>query len=122
MEKLIIVGPKEEINHIHFIKDLIASQAINVLIIDPKEQPDYEETLKKAGDKFITLNGQEPEKFRKEIEKFNKVFELKPQTILDTKPIIDDIPRYNSFTKQWKRDNHRPSNSQFKKKWWNKRK
>ena len=117
MEKLIIICPKEEINHMDYIKNLIASQAINVLIIDPKEQPDYEEIIKNAGDKFITLNNQKPEKFRKEIEKFNKVLELKPQTILDTKSLIDETPRYNRFIKQWKRDNHLPSKSQFKRKW-----
>ena len=83
-----------------FIKNLIASQAINVLIIDPKEQPDYEEILKKADDKFITLNNQEPEKLRKEIEKFNNFFELKSQTILDTKAIIDETPWYDRFLKK----------------------
>ena len=121
MEKLIIVGPKAEINHMDYIKNLIASQAINVLIIDPKEQPDYEEILKKVGDKFITLNDQEPENFKKEIEKFNKVLELKPQTILNTKPLIDETPWYDKFLKKWKRNNQRPSKSQFKKKWNNKK-
>ena len=67
MEQIIIIGPKEEIYHMDFIKNLIASQAINVLIIDPKEQPNYEEIVE-ANDKFITLNGQEPEKLRKEID------------------------------------------------------
>jgi len=116
MEKLIIIGPKEEINHMDYIKNLIASQAINVLIIDPKEQPDYEEIIKNAGDKFITLNNQKPEKFRKEIENFNKVLELKPQTILNTKPLIDETPWYDKFLKKWKKDNHRWNKKQFTKK------
>ena len=121
MEKLIIVGPKEEINHMDYIKNLIASQAINVLIIDPKEQPDYEEIIKNAGDKFITLNNQKPENFRKEIEKFNKVLELKPQTILDTKSLIDETPWYNKFIKKWDKYDHQSSKPNSKKKW-NKRK
>lgn len=100
-----------------FIKNLIASQAINVLIIDPKEQPNYEEIVEKANDKFITLKGQEPEKLRKEIEKFSKTLEQKPQQILDNKPVIDETPWYDRFLKKWRRNNHRPSKSQFKKKW-----
>ena len=103
-----------------FIKNLITSQAINVLIIDPKEQPNYEEIVE-ANDKFITLNGQEPEKLRKEIEKFSKTLEQKPQLILDTKPVIDETPWYDRFLKKWTKDNHRPSKSQFKKKWNRKR-
>ena len=121
MEQIIIIGPKEEIYHMDFIKSLIASQAINVLIIDPKEQPNYEEIVEKANDKFISLNGQEPEKLRKEIEKFSKTLEQKPQVILDTKPVIDETPWYDRFLKKWTKDNHRPSKSQFKKKWNRKR-
>ena len=99
MEQIIIIGPKEEIYHMDFIKNLITSQAINVLIIDPKEQPNYEEIVE-ANDKFITLNGQEPEKLRKEIEKFSKTLEQKPQVILDTKPVIDETPWYDRFLKK----------------------
>ena len=99
MEQIIIIGPKEEIYHMDFIKNLITSQAINVLIIDPKEQPNYEEIVE-ANDKFITLNGQEPEKLRKEIEKFSKTLEQKPQLILDTKPVIDETPWYDRFLKK----------------------
>jgi len=100
-----------------FIKNLIASQAINVLIIDLKEQPNYEEIVEKANDKFITLNGQEPEKLRKEIEKFSKTFEQKPQLILGTKPVIDETPWYNRFLKKWDKYDHQPSKPCSKKKW-----
>ena len=116
MEQIIIIGPKEEIYHMDFIKNLIASQAINVLIIDPKEQPNYEEIVEKANDKFITLNCQEPEKLRKEIEKFSKTLEQKPQLILDPKPLIDETPWYDRFLKKWRKDNHRWNKKQFTKK------
>ncbi len=121
MEQIIIIWPKEKLHHMDFIKNLIASQAINVLIIDPKEQQNYEEIIEKANDKFVTLNDQEPEKLRREIEKFTKALEQKPQVILDTKPIIDETPWYNRFLKKWNMFDHYTSKPHSKKKW-NKRK
>jgi hypothetical protein len=83
------------------IKNIIASNATEILIITP-ESPDYEEIVKKAnGSSVFILNDATPEKLKKEIsEEFNKVLEPKPQKILDENVIIDEAPRYDKFIKK----------------------
>jgi hypothetical protein len=80
---------------------MVASNAVDILIVDPKS-PDYEEVMKNAeGDSVIILNDATPEKLKKEIsEEFNKVLEPKPQKILDENVIIDEAPRYDKFIKK----------------------
>ena len=120
MEKIIIVWEKEALNRIDIIKNIIASNATEILIINP-ESPDYEEIIKKANNESVfIINDTTPNTLRKEIaEEFNKVFELKSREVLnvDVKPLIDETPRYDRFLKKWKKDNRRPANLQSKKKW-----
>ncbi len=122
MEKIIIVWEKEALNRMDIIKNIIASNATEILIITP-ESPDYEEIVKKAnGSSVFILNDATPEKLKKEIsEEFNKVLEPKPQKILDENVIIDEAPRYDKFIKKWNKYIHQPSKPNSKKKW-NKRK
>ena len=120
MEKIIIVWEKEALNRIDIIKNIIASHATEILIINP-ESPDYEEIIKKANNESVfILNDTTPKALKKEItEEFNRVFELKSREILnvDVKPLMDETPRYARFLKKWKKDNRRPANLQSKKKW-----
>jgi len=120
MEKIIIVWEKEALNRIDIIKNIIASNATEILIINP-ESPDYEEIIKKANNESVfIINDTTPNTLRKEIaEEFNKVFELKSREVLnvDVKPLIDETPRYDRFLKKWKKNNRRPANLQSKKKW-----
>ena len=117
MEKIIIVWEKEALNRMDVIKNIIASNATEILIITP-ESPDYEEIVKKAnGSSVFILNDATPEKLKKEIsEEFNKVLEPKPQKILDEKVIIDEAPRYDKFLKKWNKYIHQPSKPNSKKK------
>jgi len=120
MEKIIIVWEKEVLNRIDIIKNIIASNATEILIINP-ESPDYEEIIKKANNESVfILNDTTPKTLKKEIaEEFNRVFELKSREVLnvDVKPLMDETPRYARFLKKWKKDNRRPANLQSKKKW-----
>jgi hypothetical protein len=120
MEKIIIVWEKEALSRIDIIKNIIASNATEILIINP-ESPDYEEIIKKANNSSVLiLNDTTPKTLKKEItEEFNKVFELKSRELLDVevKSLIDETPRYDRFLKKWKKDNRRPANSNSKKKW-----
>ncbi len=121
MEKIIIVWEKEILNRIDVIKNMVASNAVDILIVDPKS-PDYEEVMKNAeGDSVIILNDATPEKLKKEPEGFNKVLKPKPQKILDENVIINEVPRYNKFLKKWNKHDYQPSKPNSKKKW-NKRK
>ena len=111
MEKIIIVWEKEALSRIDIIKNIIASNATEILIINP-ESPDYEEIIKKANDELaFIINDTIPKMLKKEItEEFNKVFELKSRELLDVevKSLIDETPRYDRFLKKWKKDNHWP--------------
>ena len=111
MEKIIIVWEKEALSRIDIIKNIIASNATEILIINP-ESPDYEEIIKKANNSSVLiLNDTTPKTLKKEItEEFNKVFELKSRELLDVevKSLIDETPRYDRFLKKWKKDNHWP--------------
>ncbi len=121
MEKIIIVWEKEALNRMDIIKNIIASNATEILIITP-ESPDYEEIVKKAnGSSVFILNDATPEKLKKEPEGFNKVLKPKPQKILDENVIINEVPRYNKFLKKWNKHDYQPSKPNSKKKW-NKRK
>jgi hypothetical protein len=83
------------------VQNIIASNAIDILIIDPKDK-DYEEIIKEAhNNSDLILNEPIPEKLKKEIaEEFNKTLELKNQKILDANIIIDKSPWYNRFLKK----------------------
>ena len=83
------------------IQDIIASNAVDILIIDPKDK-DYEEIIKEAhNNSDLILNEPIPEKLKKEIaEEFNKTLKLKNQKILDENIIIDETPWYNRFLKK----------------------
>lgn len=120
MEKIIIVWEKEALNRIDIIKNIIASNATEILIINP-ESPDYEEIIKKANNESVfIINDTTPNTLRKEIaEEFNKVFELKSREVLDVKvnPLMEETPWYDRFLKKWKKNNRRPANLQSKKKW-----
>ena len=122
MENFIIIWEKEALNRMDVIKNIIASNATEILIITP-ESPDYEKIVKKANNSPVfILNDATPEKLKKEIsENFNKVLKPKPQKILDENVIIDETPRYNRFLKKWNKYTHQPSKPNSKKKW-NKRK
>ena len=77
MEKIIIVWKKEILDRIDVIKNMIASNTMDILLVDPKS-PDYEEIIKNAeGSSVIILNDTTPEKLKKELEEFNKVLKLK---------------------------------------------
>jgi len=119
MEKIIIVWPKEVLSRMDVVQNIIASNAIDVLIIDPKDK-DYEEIIKEAhNNSDLILNEPIPEKLKKEIaEEFNKTLELKNQKILDTNIIIDETPWYNRFLKKWDKYDHQPSKPNPKKKWY----
>lgn len=119
MEKIIIVWPKSFVQRM-VIVNMISSVIRDVLIIDPKENPNYEDIIKDAGDSLVcVLDDSETKQLKKEIWEFNKVLELKSREILDVKvnSIVDETPRYNRFLKKWKKDNRRPANSNSKKKW-----
>ena len=120
MEKIIIVWEKEALNRIDIIKNIIASNATEILIINP-ESPDYEEIIKKANNESVfIINDITPNTLRKEIaEEFNKVLELKSRDVLDVKvnPLMEETPWYDRFLKKWKKNNRRPANLQSKKKW-----
>ena len=120
MEKIIIVWEKEALNRIDIIKNIIASNATEILIINP-ESPDYEEIIKKANNESVfIINDITPNTLRKEIaEEFNKVLELKSRDVLDVKvnPLMEETPWYDRFLKKWRKNNRRPANLQSKKKW-----
>ena len=119
MEKVIIVWPKNFVQRM-VIVNMISSVIKDVLIIDPKENPDYEDIIKDAGDSLVcVLDDSEEKQLKKEIWEFNKVFELKSREVLDVnvKPLMHETPWYNRFLKKWKKDNRRPANSDSKKKW-----
>ena len=83
------------------IQNIIASNAVDILIIAPKDE-DYEKIIKEAhNNSDLILNEPIPEKLKKEIaEKFNNTLELKKQKILDANIIIDETPWYNRFLKK----------------------
>ena len=109
MEKVIIIGLEKKIHCIDPLIRMISSNLRHVMIIDPGENPNYEELVKKFNDSIVcVLDDSQPEKLRKEIGESNKVFELKPQEIFDIEPVIDKTPRYDRFLKKWKRSNYWP--------------
>ena len=109
MGKVIIIGPKKKIYCIDPFIKMISSNLKHVMIIDPEENPNYEELVKKFNDCIVcVLDDSHPKRLRKEIEGSNKVFELRPQEIFYGKPVIDQTPRYDRFFKKWKRSNHWP--------------
>lgn len=121
MEKIIIVWEKEILNRIDVIKNMIASNTVDILIVDPKS-PNYEEVIKNAeSGSVIILNDTTPDTLKKELEEFNKVLKPKPQKILDENVIIDETPRYNRFLKKWNKHYYQPLKPNSKKRW-NKRK
>lgn len=130
MEEIIIIWEKEILNHIdkeilnHIdsIKNITTSNAIDALIIDPFESPNYEEIIEniKNSSVFIPIDTV-TKRFGKEIEKFNKALEPKPQKILDINSTIDETPWYDIFLKKWNKHIYKSSKPNSKKKW-NKRK
>lgn len=131
MEKIIIRWEKEVEKEVlsrirmDIIKSIIASNAIDILIIDPKDK-DYEEIIKEAhNNSDLILNEPIPEKLKEiaeEIaEEFNKTLELKNQKILDANIIIDETPWYNRFLKKWDKFAYQASKFNSKKKGNNKR-
>ena len=120
MEKIIIVWEKERLDRIDVIKNIITSNTMDILIVDPKS-PDYEEIIKKAWDCLLyTLDDSQPEWFRKE-----RILEYKniPYILnwIDSNILSNNTPWYDRFLKKWKKGNHWPSKPNSKKKW-NKRK
>ena len=141
MEEPIITLDIDDIKDIdaESIKQVIADSAAEILVINPKSNQDraiildnttkerhknltkfYLATCALAQALAPTPSEKELEKFRKETEEFYKALEQRIQ-ILNTKPVIDETPWYDRFLKKWTKDNHRPSKSQFKKKWNRKR-
>ena len=121
MEKLIIVWGKEALSRIDIIKNIIASNATEILIVTP-ESPDYKEIMEKANSSVIILNDTTPKTLKKEIsEEFNKIFKLKSQKFLNENIIINETPRYNRFLKKWNKHDYQTLKPNSKKKW-NKRK
>ena len=119
MEKIIIVWPKNFLQRM-VIVNMISSVIKDVLILDPKENPDYEDIIKDAGDSLVcVLDDSETKQLKKEIWEFNKVLELKSREVLDVKvnPLMEEIPWYDRFLKKWKKNNRRPANLQSKRKW-----
>ena len=117
MEKLIIVWEKETLKRIDFIKNIVSSNSMDILIIDPKESPNYEEIIKNAWECLLcTLDDSQPEWFRKE-----KILEYKniPHVLdwIDPSTLFNNTPWYDRFLKKWRKDNHRPSKTQFKNRW-----
>lgn len=123
MDKIIVIAPKQEFGNIRFLISGIAQRAVDVLLIDSKESPDYEEIIKDANAKLVcTLDDSNiEEKLKKSIEEFNKVIEFKNLShvsdLMDSKSLIDTTPRYDKFLKKWKKSNHWWDKSKFKKKW-----
>ena len=117
MEKIIIVWPKEVLSRMDVVQNIIASNAIDVLIIDPKDK-DYEEIIKEAhNNSDLILNEPIPKKLKKEIEEeFNKILELKPVKILESDFILDETPWYNRFLKKWDKFAYQASKINSKKK------
>ena len=112
MEKIIIVWPKEVLSHMDVILKIIASNAVDILIIDPKDK-DYEEKEKEAhNNSNLILNGQILKKFleeqsnnhkiKEDLKKF-KVPKIKDSKPLNTNTIINETPWYNRFSKPTKK-------------------
>lgn len=127
MEKIIIIWEKEVEKEalsrirMNIIKSIIASNAIDILIIDPKDK-DYEETIKEAhNNSDLILNEPIPEKLKEIAEEFNKTLELKPVEILESDFILDETPWYNRFLKKWDKFAYQASKFNSKKKGNNKR-
>ena len=122
MEKIIIVAPKQEFWNIRFLISGIAQRALDILLIDPKESPDYEKIIKEADAKLVcTLDDSDiEEQLKKSIKEFNKVIEFKnlPHVLdwVDSKKLMDTTPWYDKFLKKWKTSNHWWDKSKFKKK------
>ena len=109
MEKFIIIGAENRIHCIDPLIRMISSNLKHVMIINPKENPNYEELIKKFNDSVVcVLDDSHQEKLRKEIVESNKVFELKPQEIFGVESVMDQTPRYDRFLKKRKRSNHWP--------------
>lgn len=86
------------------IMNMISSVIKDVLIIDPKENPDYEDIIKDAGDSLVcVLDDSEEKQLKKEIaEEFNRIFELKSREVLHVKvnPLMEETPWYDRFLKK----------------------
>ncbi len=125
MEKIIVIAPKQEFQNIRLLISGMAKRTVDVLLIDPKDTPNYEEIIKEANTNLIcTLDDKNiEEKLRNSIEEFNRTlkFEHIPHVEVDTKKLIDTTPWYDRFLKKWDKYDHQPSKPNSKKKW-NKRK
>lgn len=121
MEKIIIVWEKEALTRMEFIQTIIASNATEILLINPEEYAKIsDEEIIEEPNKVLILHNTPPEKLKKEIKKeFNRIFELKPKKIENEVWDIhsNQIPRYDRFIKKGWIKNSRTSKQQFKKKW-----
>ena len=104
MEKIIIIAPKQEFQNIRLLISGIAKRTVDVLLIDPKDTPNYEEIIKETNTNLIcTLDDKNiEEKLRNSIEEFNRTlkFEHIPHVEVDTKKLIDTTPWYDRFYKK----------------------
>ena len=122
MEKIIIIAPKQEFQNIRLLISGIAKRTVDVLLIDPKDTPNYEEIIKETNTNLIcTLDDKNiEEKLRNSIEEFNRTlkFEHIPHVEVDTKKLIDTTPWYDRFYKKKWSKNRNPwtDKSRFKKK------
>lgn len=53
MEKIIVVVPKEEFHNIRLLISGMIQRTVDVLLIDPKDFPNYEEIIKKADAELV---------------------------------------------------------------------
>ena len=122
MEQPIITLDIDDIKDINpeSIRQMIADSAAEVLVINPKSNQDHAiilDNTKKETPKLHNLakfylvtaaifqnlaprpSKEELEKSEKEAEKFYKILKQRIE-ILDTKPVIDEIPWYDRFLKK----------------------
>ena len=94
MEKIIIIAPKQEFQNIRLLISGMAKRTVDVLLIDPKNTPNYEEIIKEANTNLICTLDDIEEKLRNSIEEFNRTlkFEHIPHVEVDTKKLIDTTP------------------------------
>ena len=85
MEKIIVIAPKEKFQTIRLLISGMVQRAVDVLLIDPKETPNYKEIIKKANSNLVcTLDDSNiEEKFSKSLEEFSKKLNFKssPHTL-----------------------------------------
>ena len=109
MEKIIVIAPRKEFDIIRFLISGMAQRVVDVLLVDPKESPDYEEIVREANAKLVcTLDDSNIEdELKKSIEEFNRDLELKnvPRVLdwIDTNKLFDNTPWYDRFLSKLKK-------------------